>query len=110
MAVTCDIDVDCGEGSEGHGGDILSTQTQDEVASGLVVQRLSDQDGGRAVLTVGRQVEAHGHVGLRHHPIFQVISHPGIAQQGGGFDCLQFSDKERRPSKYRLEQPEAQAI
>lgn len=53
MDITCDIDVDGGEGSEWHSGDILGTHTQDEVASGLVVQWLSHQDGGGAVLAVG---------------------------------------------------------
>lgn len=86
--LTCDVDVDRGEGRQRHSGDILHSNPQHEIPGGLVVQGLRHQDGGGAVLSVGGQVEANWHVGLRDHAVLQVVSHPGIPERRSGLDVL----------------------
>lgn len=86
---TCDVDINGGEGGEGHRRHVLRSDPKVEEGSGLVVQRLGHQDGRRAVLAVRGQVETHGHVGLGHHAVLQVVGHPGVAQLGGRLDCLE---------------------
>lgn len=88
MMLTCDIDEDCGEGGQRNGGDVLGADPQDEVLGGFIVQRLSHQDRRWPVLSVWGQVEPNGHVGLRNHPVLQVVGNSGISKQGCGFDGL----------------------
>lgn len=92
--LTCDVDVDRGEGRQWYSSDILSSNSQHEVPGGLVVQGLCHEDGRRTVLSVGGQVEANWHVGLWDHAVLQVVRYPGIPKRGGGFDVL-FGAKKR---------------
>lgn len=93
ICLTCDIKIDRSEGCQGDCSHILSPDPQYEVPGGLIVQGLSHQDGGRAVLTVRGQIEAYRHVGLRHHPILQVIGHSRVPQWRGGLDSLGYREE-----------------
>lgn len=88
QSLTCNIDIDCREGSQGNSCHVLRPHTQWEVRRCLVVEWLWHQDRCRAVLTVWGEVEPYWHVGFRDHPVLQVVGHPWVAQMRGGFDCL----------------------
>lgn len=92
---TCNVDINGGEGCERHRGNVLRSNSQMEKRRGFVIQRLGHQDGRGAVFTVRGEVEPDRHVGFGHHPVLQVVGHPGVTQLGGGFEGLEWRRKTR---------------
>ncbi|TNN67991.1 hypothetical protein EYF80_021783 [Liparis tanakae] len=88
IRLTCNIDINRRESGKRHRGHILRSDPKGEDGRGLVVQRLGHQNGRRAVLAVGREVETNRHIGFGDRAILQVIGHPRITQLRSRLDAL----------------------